>query len=58
MKVETDLKSGAFLRDAAQTVGNTANSIASTFSNASRQASELTNTALAKGAAIYHILVS
>ena len=58
MKVETDLKSGAFLQDAAQTVGQTANSVATVFTNANQQAANLTNAIITKGTAVWNALVS
>ena len=41
MKVETDLKSGALLQDAAQTIGDAANTVAAVFTNANQQAADL-----------------
>lgn len=58
MKVETDLKSGAFVQDAAKTVGDVANSVAAVFSNAIQQAADLTNATIAKSTAVWNALVS
>ena len=58
MKVETDLRSGAFVQDAAQTVSQAADQVGSVFTNASQQASDLTNTVVTKATAVWNALVS
>jgi hypothetical protein len=58
MKVETDLKSGAFLQDAAKTVGDAANSAAGVVTNANQQAANLTNAMITKATAVWNALVS
>ena len=58
MKVDTALKSGAFVQDAARVVGEAANSVATALGNANQQAADLTNKIIAKGTAIWNALVS
>lgn len=58
MKVETNLKSGALLQDAAKTVGDAANSVATMLTNANQQAANLTNTLVNKTTAVWTALVS
>ena len=58
MKVETDLRAGALLQDAAQTVGKAANQVAMVFSNASQQAASMTDKVLSKSTAIWNALIS
>ncbi len=58
MKVETDLKSGALLQDAAKTVGDAANSVATMITNANQQAADLTSTVVKKANAVWYALVS
>jgi hypothetical protein len=58
MKVETDLKSGAFAQDAANAVSSAANQVASLVTNANQQAADLTNTVIRKSTAVWNALVS
>jgi len=58
MKVETDLKAGALLQDAAQTLGGAANQVATVFSNASQQAASMTDKVLTKSTAVWNALIS
>jgi hypothetical protein len=58
MKVETDLKAGALLQDAAQTVSSAANQVARVFSNASHQAASMTDKVLTKSTAVWNALIS
>jgi hypothetical protein len=58
MKVETDLRSGAFVQDAAQTVSQAADQVVSVFTNANQQAADLTDTIVNKATAVWNALVS
>jgi hypothetical protein len=58
MKVETDLKSGAFAQDVAQQVGQAADQVANVISNANQQAADLTNSVVKKSVAVWNALVS
>jgi hypothetical protein len=58
MKVETDLKSGAFAQDAANAVSSGANQVASLVTNANQQAADLTNKIITKSTAVWNALVS
>lgn len=58
MKVETDLKAGAFLQDAAQTVGDAVNQVATVFTNANEQAAGMTDKILTKSSAVWNALIS
>ncbi len=58
MKVETDLRAGALLQDAAQTVGGAANQVATVFSNANQQAATMTDKVLFKSKAVWNALIS
>lgn len=58
MKVETNLKAGALLQDAAQTLGGAANQVATVFSNASQQAASMTDKVLTKSTAVWNALIS
>jgi hypothetical protein len=56
MKVETDLKSGAFLQDAVNAVDQAAGQVGSFFSQASQEASNLTSTVMDKTSSVYNCL--
>jgi len=58
MKVETDLKSGAFLQDTAQQVSQVAGQVATLFTNANQQATDLTQGMIDKTTALWKALVS
>jgi hypothetical protein len=58
MKVDTDLKSGAFIQDAARMVGDAANTVVTAVGNANQQAADLTNKIISKGTAVWNALVS
>ncbi len=58
MKVETDLKSGSFLQDTAQQISQVAGQVATLFTNANQQATDLTQGMIKKTKALWNALVS
>ena len=58
MKVETDLKSGAFAQDVAQQVGQAADQVAHVLNNANQQAADLTDSVVKKSVAVWSALLS
>ncbi len=57
MKVETNLKSGAFLQDAVNTVDKAAGQMGSFFSQAGQEANSFTTAVLDKTSSVYNCLV-
>jgi len=57
MKVQTGLKAGA-LEDVVGTVTDTANQVATVFTNAGDQAADLTDKMVSKATAVWNALVS
>lgn len=58
MKVETDLKAGAFLQDATDTVSKAAGEVAGFFNKAGQQAKSVTDTVVTKSTNVWNALVS
>ena len=58
MKVETNLKSGSFLQDTAQQVNQVAGQVGTVFTNANKQAADLTQGMVTKANALWNALVS
>lgn len=58
MKVETNLKSGALLQDAANTAGQAAADVGSFFSKAGQQAQSLTSATVNKVTSVWNCLTS
>jgi len=56
MKVETNLKSGAFLQDAANTVGQAAGQVGNFFAQAGQEASSITSSLLDTTSSVYNCL--
>ena len=56
MKVETDLKVGAFLQDAAQSTGQALAPVGEFFSKAGDQAQSLTTTVVGKATSFWNCL--
>ncbi len=58
MKVETDLKAGAFLSNALNTLGQATDEVGNFFAQAGQQAESLTNTVVDKATGVWNALVS
>jgi len=58
MKVQTDLKAGAFLEDVAEVVTDTANQVTTVFTNAGEQAAGVTDKMVTKATAVWNALIS
>ena len=58
MKVETGLKSGAMMQDAATAATQAAGSVQNFFTQASQQANTLTSRVVGKATAVWNALVS
>lgn len=58
MKVETNLKSGAFLQDAASSATQAAGEVGSFFSKAGEQAQSLSNSVVHKATGVWNALIS
>lgn len=58
MKVETNLKSGALLQDAANTAGQAAADVGNFFSKAGQQAQNITSATVNKVSSVWNCLTS
>jgi hypothetical protein len=58
MKVETNLKSGAFLQDVAGATTQAASEVGSFFGKAGEQAQSLSNTVVHKATGVWNALLS
>ncbi len=58
MKVETGLKSGAMVQDAAAAANQAAGSVQNVFAQATQQANTLTSRVAGKATAVWNALVS
>lgn len=58
MKVETNLKSGALLQDAANTAGQAAADVGNFFSKAGQQAHNITSATVNKVTSVWNCLTS
>lgn len=58
MKVETDLKAGAFLSNALNSLGQATDEVGGFFSQAGQQAQSLTNAVVDKTVGVWNVLTS